>query len=162
MRLAAWMRALLFGLICVIPIACSAKEDRTKDSKRTREPEPEVKIEDIVVGTGPAVEKGDWVELHYTATLPDGAQFETTVDKQEAANFRVGYEGPGRSGPTGYPLPRGIDKGLLGAKEGEGMKEGGRRRVTIPAALGYGIRGAGVVPPNSPLIYDIELLKVTK
>jgi peptidylprolyl isomerase len=147
MHLAAWMRGLLFAAICLLPIACGAKAEKNKSTKKTAEPEAEVKIEDLMPGTGPAVEKGDWVELHYTGTLTDGSQFDSSVDRQDPMTFRVGYG----------QMIRGFDKGIMG------MKEGGKRRITIPPSLGYGSRPQGdKIPANSTLVFEIDLLKVTK
>jgi FKBP-type peptidyl-prolyl cis-trans isomerase len=148
MHLAAWTRGLLFAAVCLLPIACGAKAEKSsKDSKKEREPEPEVKIEDLIPGTGPAVEKGDYVELHYTGTLTDGTQFDSSVDRQEPMTFRVGYG----------QMIRGFDKGVMD------MKEGGKRRITIPPALGYGNRAQGdKIPANSTLVFEIDLLKVRK
>lgn len=148
MRPAAWMRALLLASFCLVPLGCGAKAEKNKDTDRkAAEPEAEVKIEDISLGNGPEVAKGDFVEIHYTGTLPDGTVFDSSVDRQEPLVFRVGYG----------QVIKGMDKGITG------MKEGGKRRITIPPSLGYGSRGSGEkIPPNSTLIFDIDLLKVTK
>jgi FKBP-type peptidyl-prolyl cis-trans isomerase len=145
MRFAAWMRGMVF-VVCLLPIACGAKAEKNKETKRPSEPEPEVKIDDIIVGKGPTVEKGDYVELHYTGTLTDGTQFDSSVESQEPLSFRVGHG----------QMIRGFDKGVLN------MKEGGKRRITVPAALGYGSRARDKIPANSTLIFEVDLLKVTK
>src|SRR5262249_7909281 len=90
MRFAAWMRALVF-VVCLLPIACGAKAEKGKETKKPTEPEPEVKTEDVIVGKGSPVEKGDFVEVHYTGSLTDGTQFDSSVESQEPLSFRVGY-----------------------------------------------------------------------
>jgi FKBP-type peptidyl-prolyl cis-trans isomerase FkpA len=156
MHLAAWTRGLLFAAVCLLPIACGAKAEKSaKDSKKEREPEPEVKVEDLILGTGPAIEKGDYVEVHYTGTLTDGTKFDSSVDRQEPFTFRVGVG----------QMIRGFDKGMMGdGKHSQPMKEGGKRRITIPPALGYGNRPpqGGMIPANAELIFEIDLLKVRK
>jgi peptidylprolyl isomerase len=103
-----------------------------------------VKIEDLVEGSGPEVKSGDTIVVHYTGTLEDGTQFDSSVGGQPfTTQIGVGN------------VIAGWDQGLLG------MKAGGKRRLTIPPALGYGARGAGgVIPPNATLIFEVELLEI--
>ena len=108
MHLAAWMRGLLFAAVCLLPIACGAKAEKNKSTKKPAEPEAEVKVEDLIPGTGPAVEKGDWVELHYTGTLTDGTQFDSSVDRQRRHSASVMADDPR------------FRQGVMGMKEGGG------------------------------------------
>jgi FKBP-type peptidyl-prolyl cis-trans isomerase len=105
-----------------------------------------LQYEDIVEGTGATAKAGDQVQVHYTGTLTNGKQFDSSV---------------GRS-PFVFPL--GAGRVIKGWDEGvAGMKVGGKRKLTIPANLGYGARGAGSdIPPNSVLVFEVELLKVGK
>lgn len=104
-----------------------------------------LKYEDIKVGTGTAAEPGDKVVVHYTGTLTNGKKFDSSVDRGQPFAFDLGRG----------KVIRGWDEGVAG------MKEGGRRRLWIPAELGYGARGAGAdIPPNADLLFDVELLKV--
>jgi FKBP-type peptidyl-prolyl cis-trans isomerase FkpA len=102
--------------------------------------------EDLVEGSGEVAKSGDRVEVHYTGTLTDGTQFDSSVGR----------------GPFAFPL--GAGRVIKGWDEGvAGMKVGGKRKLTIPPDLGYGARGAGgVIPPNAVLIFDVELLKVVR
>ncbi|MFM1848655.1 MAG: Peptidyl-prolyl cis-trans isomerase [Pseudomonadota bacterium] len=104
---------------------------------------------DNQVGTGAIASKGKTVSVHYTGWLDNngnpGNKFDSSVDRGEPFNFPLG---------AGMVI-KGWDEGV------DGMKVGGKRRLMIPAELGYGARGAGgVIPPNAKLIFDVELLGV--
>ena len=103
-------------------------------------------IEELVVGEGDTAASGQNVTVHYTGWLTDGTEFDSSVDRGRPFEFDLGAGG----------VIRGWDEGVAGMKVGE------KRKLTIPAELGYGARGAGgVIPPNSTLIFDVELLAVT-
>ena len=102
-------------------------------------------IEDIVVGQGSEAAKGQDVSVHYTGWLTDGQKFDSSKDRNQPFEFTLG---------AGMVI-KGWDEGV------QGMKVGGVRRLTIPAQLGYGARGAGgVIPPNATLVFEVELLGV--
>ena len=104
-----------------------------------------LKYTDEVVGNGASPEKGNRVTVHYTGTLEDGTKFDSSVDRGEPFSFNIGIG----------QVIQGWDQGVIS------MKEGGRRRLVIPAELAYGKRGAGnVIPPNATLVFDVELIKV--
>lgn len=105
----------------------------------------ELKIEDIKVGDGAEAVAGKTVVVHYTGTLVDGKKFDSSVDRGQPFPFPLGA---GR-------VIQGWDKGV------QGMKVGGKRKLTIPPSMGYGEQGAGgVIPPNATLLFDVELLEV--
>ena len=109
-----------------------------------------LQYEDIVEGSGDQAKAGQNVTVHYTGWLRNddgsqGSKFDSSRDRNDPFQFKLG---------AGHVI-RGWDEGV------EGMKVGGQRRLTIPADLGYGARGAGgVIPPNATLIFDVELLGV--
>lgn len=97
------------------------------------------------VGMGETAVAGKTVTVHYTGWLESGKKFDSSVDRGQPFSFPLGA---GR-------VIKGWDEGV------EGMKVGGKRKLTIPSNLGYGARGAGgVIPPNATLIFDVELLGV--
>lgn len=101
-------------------------------------------IEDVVVGAGAQAEKGRKVSVHYTGKLTSGKEFDSSKKR----------------GPFDFVL--GVGQVIRGWDEGvAGMKEGGKRKLTIPPGLGYGASGAGaVIPPNATLVFDVDLIKV--
>ncbi len=104
-----------------------------------------LKYVDQVVGTGEAAAAGQNVSVHYTGWLENGKKFDSSVDRGQPFSFPLGA---GR-------VIKGWDEGV------QGMKVGGKRKLTIPSDLGYGSRGAGgVIPPNATLLFDVELLGV--
>jgi peptidylprolyl isomerase len=105
-----------------------------------------LKYEDMTVGTGATAVKGKTAIVHYTGTLTDGTKFDSSRDRNEPFDFPLGA---GR-------VIKGWDEGVAG------MKIGGRRRLVIPASLGYGAQGTpgGPIPPNATLIFDVELIGV--
>ncbi len=104
-----------------------------------------LKYVEITEGAGDTPKTGQTVSVHYTGTLESGKKFDSSRDRNQAFEFQIG-EGQ---------VIKGWDEGL------STMKVGGRRKLIIPADLGYGARGAGgVIPPNATLIFDVELLKI--
>ncbi|MDP2705670.1 MAG: FKBP-type peptidyl-prolyl cis-trans isomerase [bacterium] len=105
----------------------------------------ELKIEDSVIGTGKEAIVGSQIAVHYTGTLLDGTKFDSSVDRGIPFEFTLG---------VGQVI-RGWDQGV------QGMKEGGKRKLTIPSDLAYGDSGIPpVIPPKSVLVFEVELLKV--
>jgi FKBP-type peptidyl-prolyl cis-trans isomerase FkpA len=149
-------RAVYRSMLCLAPLlggaACDDKvaepDPPPRPAKTATAPEPEpadLVIEDLKVGDGPAVEMGDKIIVEYDGRLKKtNFQFDTSKGKKPF-DFTVG-EG----------VIEGWSKGVVG------MKVGGKRKLTIPPALGYGARGAGgVIPPNATLVFEVELLGVS-
>jgi FKBP-type peptidyl-prolyl cis-trans isomerase len=102
-------------------------------------------IEDLKVGDGTEARSGAQVTVHYVGTLTDGKKFDSSRDRGKGFGFKLG---------AGQVIT-GWDQGVAG------MKVGGLRKLTIPPHLAYGDRGfPGAIPPNSTLIFEVELLAV--
>ena len=106
---------------------------------------PGLEIKDLVVGTGAEAKAGQTVQVHYTGCLTDGKKFDSSVDRGTPFSFKLG---------AGQVI-KGWDQGVAG------MKVGGKRKLTIPPEMAYGAAGRpGRIPPNSTLVFDVELLGV--
>lgn len=104
-----------------------------------------LEIEDVKVGTGADAVVGKNVTVHYVGTLTNGTKFDSSRDRGEGFEFGLG---------AGEVI-KGWDQGVAG------MKVGGIRKLTIPPELAYGARGfPPVIPPNSTLVFEVELLSV--
>ena len=105
-----------------------------------------LKYQDMKVGDGELAESGMNVSVHYTGRLTNGTKFDSSVDRGRPFSFVLGNG----------DVIRGWDEGV------KGMRVGGKRKLTIPPDLGYGSDDKGVIPPNSTLVFDVELLGVQK
>jgi len=109
-----------------------------------------LQYDELTLGSGAEAVEGDYVSVHYSGWLQNldgsaGELFDSSVERNEPFEFPLG---------AGHVI-KGWDEGV------QGMKVGGKRRLIIPSALGYGSRGAGgVIPPDATLIFDVELLSV--
>jgi len=103
-----------------------------------------LRYEDIIVGTGPSPQPGQDVTVHYTGTLVDGTKFDSSHDHGGPLTIKIG---------VGLVI-KGWDEGVMS------MKVGGKRKLVIPPQIGYGARRMGDIPPNSTLVFEIELLGV--
>ena len=127
-----------WGLV-VLLLATGCSEDRE---------DPELIVEDLVVGDGEVAERNLVLTVHYEGWLqsPDGQLFDSSRDRDQPLTFRLS---------NGCVIDGWVE-GLIG------MREGGTRRLTIPPELGYGSRGSGgVIPPNATLVFEVELLAVS-
>ncbi len=144
------------AILCVVSsvlgmMACSKKveelppSDYAPASAAPLPPGPEtLEKVDEVVGTGPEAKTGDKVKVHYTGTLMNGKQFDSSRGK-EPFEFELGKGS----------VIKGWDEGV------PGMKVGGKRKLTIPWKLAYGEAGSGdKIPPKAALKFDVELLEI--
>ena len=149
---------ILFGFIAVIVFGfilyglLTSQNNKTNDTielseETMTENKDELKIEDIEEGSGEqAVESGDDIVIHYKGTLTDGTVFDSSYDRNEPFQTQIG---------VGQVI-EGWDKGVIG------MKPGGKRKLTIPPSMAYGEQGVGSIPPNSTLIFEVELVEILK
>jgi FKBP-type peptidyl-prolyl cis-trans isomerase len=142
------MRALALALLAAAMAvsACSKNQDGgPATSQGPAGPQGgSLQIEDVKIGDGAVATKGKAVSVHYTGTLTDGKKFDSSLDRGQPIVFRLG---------GGLVIP-GWEQGI------EGMRVGGKRKLTIPPALAYGAQGKGPVPPNATLIFEVELVSV--
>lgn len=101
-------------------------------------------IEDIKEGIGDPVKSGDTVVVNYKGALVDGTVFDSSYDRGQPFSTQIGVGA----------VIKGWDEGIVG------MRAGGKRKLSIPSELGYGSRGAGPIPPNSDLIFEVELVEI--
>jgi FKBP-type peptidyl-prolyl cis-trans isomerase len=116
--------------------------NKAKEGVKTTESGLQYVVEKEGAGASPS--DTDEVKVHYTGTLVDGTKFDSSVDRGQPAEFPVG----------------GVIKGWTEALKL--MKEGSKYKLTIPADLAYGPMGRPGIPPNSVLLFDVELLEVKK
>lgn len=132
-------------LVIALLVGCAALSGcgRKRDAGEVTTPSG-LKYVDEVVGTGEKPKLGKTVTVHYTGTFEDGTKFDSSYDRGAPYEFRLG---------AGTVI-RGWDEGILS------MQVGGKRKLIVPPDLGYGARGKGKIPPNTTLIFEIELLGV--
>ena len=122
-------------------------EPQAKPAETAPPTNEKMESKDLVVGKGAEAKAGDNVKVHYVGTLTDGKEFDSSKKSGKPFEFELGA---GR-------VIKGWDQGVAG------MKPGGKRKLTIPPSLAYGARGfPPVIPPNSTLVFEVELLEVAK
>ena len=105
-----------------------------------------LKVEILQQGVGEGAKAGDTVTVNYVGMLTNGTKFDSSIDRNSPFTFPIGKD----------RVIKGFDNGVLGMKLGE------KRRLTIPPELGYGSAKMTLIPANSTLVYDIEMLKIAK
>ena len=107
-----------------------------------------LEIEDLVIGEGAKAVSGDEVTVHYTGWLLNGTKFDSSLDRGQPLTFKLGVG----------DVIEGWDRGV------RGMQTGGVRKLTIPSELAYGDRavGGGLIPANSTLVFEVELLDIAR
>ena len=135
---------LLFGASIVGFFSPSKKVSNNTNTTSTMNQSNSVNVEDLVIGNGDVAKRGDLLTVHYAGKLSDGRVFDSSIDRNLPFNFVLGAG----------DVIKGWDEGLVG------MRVGGKRRLTIAPEYAYGSQGAGPIPPNSTLIFEVELLGV--
>jgi len=127
----------LITMAIMLLVAGCSKDDKNMNG--------ELIIEDIIVGQGAEAVKYSIITVNYTGWLEDGTKFDSSLNPgREPLRFTLG---------AGQMI-QGFDQGIVG------MKVGGKRKLTIPPNLGYGSQDKGIIPPNSTLIFELDLLIV--
>ena len=155
------MKKIIPAVLLALAVGLSAQDTQKKKPKKEAKVATTAKVkketktvttasglqyEDLVEGKGPQPKTGDTVRVHYTGWLTNGKKFDSSVDAGK---------------PFEFPLGQG--RVIKGWDEGVGtMKVGGKRKLTIPPDLAYGSQnvGNGLIPPNSTLIFEVELLGI--
>lgn len=144
-RLAKFLAVGIMAALIAAP--AFAAQDANKSEAKTVTTASGLKYVDVVVGKGASPVAGKQVKVHYTGTLENGKKFDSSLDRGQPFSFVIG---------VGQVIP-GWDEGVMT------MKVGGKRKLIIPSRLGYGTRGAGAaIPPNATLLFDVELLDVSR
>ena len=147
---AGLLMALALGITSAgIALTGAPSQAMAQAAGKTMTTQSGLQITDTKVGDGATPKTGQTCVMHYTGWLYEngakGKKFDSSVDRGEPFEFAIGA----------HQVIRGWDEGVAT------MKVGGKRRLRIPAKLGYGARGAGEdIPPNATLLFEVELLKV--
>ncbi len=148
-RIAILIANLILGTVLTVTLADAQDNSKpTKVDGKSTKTASGLEYWTLKAGTGDVAVKGKEVSVHYTGWLVNGTKFDSSVDRKSPFGFGLG---------AGQVI-KGWDEGVAG------MKVGGKRQLRIPPELGYGARGVGngLIPPNSTLIFDVELLGVGK
>ncbi|MCF7815501.1 MAG: FKBP-type peptidyl-prolyl cis-trans isomerase [Candidatus Pacebacteria bacterium] len=126
------------------PLSSKELENALRDASTGEGELVKLVIDDVKIGSGEGVKNGDSVTVNYIGTTQDGVRFDSSYERGTPFTFTVG---------AGKVI-QGWEKGLIG------MKIGGERILVIPSDMAYGNRQIGSIPPNSTLIFSVELLSV--
>lgn len=151
-RVSVAFAALAASAVAAVSLtACSKSVEEPKEDYKPAVAKPlppgpdKLDVQDEVVGQGQEAKTGDEVSVHYTGTLMDGKKFDSSRDRGDPFKFKLGQ---------GMVI-KGWDQGVVG------MKVGGKRKLVIPSALGYGDKGSPpTIPPGAGLKFDVELLAI--
>lgn len=142
-------KLVLFLSIISLSVGCtkSCTQDK-KDAPKNQVAEiKDLLMQETVVGTGDEAKDGNTVKVHYRGTFMDGKEFDSSHSRNQPFEFKLGAK----------QVIEGWDIGV------RGMKVGGKRILVVPPRMAYGDKGAGgVIPPNTPLKFEVELLEIVK
>jgi len=145
MKRTALVPVLVFAILALMEVSTVTAQN--KDEPKVVTTQSGLKYQEVKEGVGEAAKANDVVEVHYTGWLKSGKKFDSSLDRNKPIVFKLGVG----------DVIKGWDEGL------QGMKTGGKRKLMIPSELAYGKQGRGdVIPPNSELIFDVELVKIRK
>lgn len=138
--------------LCGLFLSCLLQLSPAMAADKVAAPKPgKLQIIDTQLGSGAVAEVGDFAEMHYTGWIYDrkapdhkGFRFDSSYDRNDTFVFKIGEK----------RVIRGWDEGITG------MKTGGHRTLIIPSDMAYGTRGAGEIPPDSDLIFEVELVTI--
>ncbi len=134
-----WKRAAL-AVLALGLVACGGGGNGSPTGPSTTT----LEVVDLVVGSGATAVSGDTLTVHYVGTLTNGTRFDSSRDAGQPYTFRLGVGAVIAGWDMGVP----------------GMRVGGTRKLTIPPSLGYGSQRVGSIPPNSTLVFEVELLSI--
>jgi len=129
-------------LLALLALVATATGCGKKKAGGKRTLEGGLVVQDLSVGTGSEAVVGRTVAVHYVGKFTDGNKFDSSHDRGQPLEFKLGAGA----------MIQGFDLGI------PGMRVGGKRQLTIPAELAYGARGGGPIPPNTTLVFDVELV----
>lgn len=136
-------RTLVMGISLILVILATVFATAITTGQSGDRDFTELKTITLQTGSGDRIAKsGDQIKVHYLGTLKDGTKFDSSYDKNTPFELTLG---------AGSVI-NGWEQGLLGMKKGE------KRKLEIPSSLGYGTRSSGTIPPNSGLVFEVELL----
>jgi FKBP-type peptidyl-prolyl cis-trans isomerase FkpA len=141
---AMWCRRPSLPAVVAVVVAALGASDAACGRKGPARNVGGVTVQELKVGGGATATAGKIVSAHYTGRFPDGTKFDSSYDGGLPIDFLLG---------SGKVI-KGWDLGI------EGMRVGGKRKLTIPPELAYGARGGGPIPPNATLVFDVELVGV--
>jgi FKBP-type peptidyl-prolyl cis-trans isomerase len=140
------LRVLAVAVVVAFAVRAAAEGGPTATTGKPITTASGLQYWDLKVGDGTTAASGDIVRVHYTGWLTDGSKFDSSYDHGEPLRFWLGKGN----------VIKGWDEGVAG------MKVGGKRQLHIPARLGYGAHGSGRIPANADLVFDVELVGVSK